>query len=51
MMFVESGAPEKMKVTLPSGLGTMWVMTAGGDGIVMLNTVPTPPGPPLNVVP
>ena len=29
----------------------MVVMTAGGYGIVMLNTMPAPPGQPLNVVP
>src|SRR5450756_2580039 len=29
----------------------MLVMTAGGNGTATLNTVPTPPGPPLKVVP
>ena len=29
----------------------MLVMTAGGRRIGKLNTVPTEPGPPLNVVP
>src|SRR6516162_557168 len=43
--------PAKYSVTLPSGLRTMLVITAGGRGIGTLNTVPTPPGPPLNVVP
>ena len=51
MIFVEFGPPRKKSVTLPSGLGTILVMTAGGGRVGRLNTVPTEPGPPLNVVP
>ena len=51
MILVELDVPRKKRVTLPFGFRTILVMTAGGAGSGMLNTVPAAPGPPLNVVP
>ena len=51
IMFVEFEPPMKYRVTVPFVLRKMLVITAGGYGITRLNIVPTPPGPPLNVVP